>query len=309
VPVDDLIGVDGLVAHGGVDVAVAGDELSDVRWHAVQDGVSDEQAAEVVRGEPQRLTGGDEVLGCPRGSTHPRLGRITSAPTSNSAQTRRLLPIPAGHRRGIRCVRRVAGCGCAELSAAAVVGENLGDHVAGHRREIQLGGGQVGVPEDPLDVGQRQLRIAGHPVGGGMSQVVQGPVGAQRGGGPAEHRPRRVVGQGPQRPAPGPPQRVVAPGRQRLVALALVEPQPHERIRGRRQLLQRSRPLADHRDQLLAGVDVAAAHTEQFRGARPGRHPQRDQRPVPMRAELGEHPVEHLVGDGAGDPLSQTTAR
>src|SRR5690349_4775343 len=31
VPVDDLFGVDGLVAHGGVDVAVPGDELGDVR--------------------------------------------------------------------------------------------------------------------------------------------------------------------------------------------------------------------------------------------------------------------------------------
>lgn len=57
VPVDHLVGVDGLVTHGGVDVAVSGDELGDVRWHAVQDGVGDEQP-EVVRGEPQRLTSG-----------------------------------------------------------------------------------------------------------------------------------------------------------------------------------------------------------------------------------------------------------
>ena len=58
VPVDHLVGVDGLVAHGGVDVAVSGDELGDVRGHAVQDGVGDEHAPEVVRGEPQRLPGG-----------------------------------------------------------------------------------------------------------------------------------------------------------------------------------------------------------------------------------------------------------
>ena len=69
VPVDDLVGVDGLVAHGGVDVAVPGDELGDVRGHAVQDGVGDEHAAEVVGGEPQRLPGGvgDAVRGRARG--------------------------------------------------------------------------------------------------------------------------------------------------------------------------------------------------------------------------------------------------
>src|SRR4029077_2429144 len=39
VPVDHLVGVDGFVAHGGVDVAVPGDELSDMRRHAVHDRV------------------------------------------------------------------------------------------------------------------------------------------------------------------------------------------------------------------------------------------------------------------------------
>jgi hypothetical protein len=52
VPVDHFFGVDGLIAHGGVDVAVTGDELGDVGWHAVQHGVGDEQAPKVVRGEP-----------------------------------------------------------------------------------------------------------------------------------------------------------------------------------------------------------------------------------------------------------------
>ena len=57
--VDHLVGVDGLVSHGGVDVAGPGDELGDARGDAVQDRIGDEQAAEVVRGEPQRLPGGD----------------------------------------------------------------------------------------------------------------------------------------------------------------------------------------------------------------------------------------------------------
>src|SRR6478752_7092461 len=55
VPVDDLLRVDGLVSHGGVDVAVPGDELGDVRGHAVHDRVGDEQPAEVVERVAQRV--------------------------------------------------------------------------------------------------------------------------------------------------------------------------------------------------------------------------------------------------------------
>jgi hypothetical protein len=58
VAVDHFLGVDGLISHGGVDVAVAGDELGDVRWHAVDDGVGDEQPPEVVEGVAHRLAGG-----------------------------------------------------------------------------------------------------------------------------------------------------------------------------------------------------------------------------------------------------------
>ena len=71
VPVDDFLGVDGFVAHGGVDVAVAGDELGDVRGHAMQHGIGDEQAAEVVRGEPQRLPGGVGDAGAVEGLVEP----------------------------------------------------------------------------------------------------------------------------------------------------------------------------------------------------------------------------------------------
>ena len=44
VGLDGLVGVDGLVAEGDVDVAVAGDDLGDVRGQAVEDGVGDEHA-------------------------------------------------------------------------------------------------------------------------------------------------------------------------------------------------------------------------------------------------------------------------
>jgi hypothetical protein len=52
---DGFSGVDRFVAHRGVDVAVAADDLGDVRWQAVHDRVGDEDPAEVVRGEGQRL--------------------------------------------------------------------------------------------------------------------------------------------------------------------------------------------------------------------------------------------------------------
>ena len=58
VGLDGFVGVDGLVAHGGVDVAVPADDLRDVRRQAVHDRVGDEDPAKVVRGEDQRCTGG-----------------------------------------------------------------------------------------------------------------------------------------------------------------------------------------------------------------------------------------------------------
>src|SRR3954468_18650769 len=55
---DGLGGVDGVVAHCGVDVVVADDDLGDVGWQAGADGVGDEHAPEVVRGENQGGGGG-----------------------------------------------------------------------------------------------------------------------------------------------------------------------------------------------------------------------------------------------------------
>src|SRR5262249_9312669 len=57
-PVDHCVGVDGLVAHGGVDVAMPGDELGDVRRHAMHDRVGDEQPAEVVERVAHGAAGG-----------------------------------------------------------------------------------------------------------------------------------------------------------------------------------------------------------------------------------------------------------
>ena len=49
VGLDRLLGVDGLVSHGDVDVAVTGDHLRDVRRQPVQNGFGDEHSAEVMR--------------------------------------------------------------------------------------------------------------------------------------------------------------------------------------------------------------------------------------------------------------------
>jgi hypothetical protein len=42
VGLDGFVGVDGLVSHGDVDVAVAGDDLGNVWWPAAHDGIGDE---------------------------------------------------------------------------------------------------------------------------------------------------------------------------------------------------------------------------------------------------------------------------
>lgn len=66
-----------------------------------------------------------------------------------------------------------------------------------------------GMTKDPLHVRQRHPRITCHPVRGRMPQVVQRPMSAQRGVHPAEHRPGRIIGQGPKRATQRSPQRFV----------------------------------------------------------------------------------------------------
>ena len=54
---DGLVGVDSFVAHGDVDVAVAGDPLGDMRWQPAHDRVGDEQPSKIMGRESQWLTG------------------------------------------------------------------------------------------------------------------------------------------------------------------------------------------------------------------------------------------------------------
>ena len=51
------------------------------------------------------------------------------------------------------------------------------------------------------------------------------------------------------------------------------------------------------------GSASAAVAPSSSDGARPGRDPERDQRPVPVRAEPGEQLAELLIGDAARGPL------
>ena len=76
-----------------------------------------------------------------------------------------------------------------------------------------------------------------------MTKILQGPVRAQDGAGPGEHGPGRIVGQRPERPPQRPPQRLIPASGHQAGHLRLIQPQPHERIRGRGQLLQRPWPL------------------------------------------------------------------
>ena len=177
------------------------------------------------------------------------------------------------------------------------------DDVLRRGRDVNLRRGQVHVTQNPLHVGDRHLRVACHPVGSGMTQVVQRPVRSQRLTRPAEHRAGRVIRQRPERAPQRPPHRVVRPGRHLAVRLLLVDPQPDERVRRRRQRLHRPRPLADHRHQLAAGIHAPAGGAEQLRSPRARGHPERDQGPVPVRRQRREQLVEHPVRDAPRDAL------
>jgi hypothetical protein len=87
------------------------------------------------------------------------------------------------------------------------------------------------------------------------------------------------------------------------VRLLLVEPQPHERVRRRRERLDCPRSLAGHRDQLLARVGARPDHAQELRRPCAGRDPERDQGPVPVGHEPGEQLVEHRVRDLLRNPL------
>ncbi|MFJ4972757.1 hypothetical protein [Streptomyces sp. NPDC088755] len=54
---DGLDGIDGRVSHGRVDIGVTSDDLCDVRRETIENGVCDEDSPEVMRHEPQRVSG------------------------------------------------------------------------------------------------------------------------------------------------------------------------------------------------------------------------------------------------------------
>ena len=135
-----------------------------------------------------------------------------------------------------------------------------------------------------------------------MPQRVQRGRAAGRRGGPLEHPVRRVIGQRPRRRPRGPPHRLPTPLGDQPVHLDLIQPQPDERVAGRRQLLRRTGPLADHGDQLATGVDASVSDRQQLRGAGTGRDVKSHQRPVAVRRQPREDLVELHVRNAAWDP-------
>jgi len=59
-----------------------------------------------------------------------------------------------------------------------VVGQHPADHILLAGRQVDLSRGQLGMAKDELDVGERQGRVLGHPVGGRVAQGMQGHRGA-----------------------------------------------------------------------------------------------------------------------------------
>ena len=255
---------------------------------------------------PGRGRGGNcRITWAPSGAAGPGGTRVNSTddapaggamPLTRSSRTASPA-FPAGSRHPW------PGFPAAPAAAAGVESRHGGDHVLGHRGQVDLGRAQPGMTHNPLDVGQRHLRIPRHPVGSGVPQVVQRPALPERVPGPGEHAQCRVIGQLPERPPQGPPQRLVRSRRDQAPHLLLVKPQPHERVRRRRKLLHRPRPLADDRDQLPPRIGIGGRRPQQLRRAGTSRDPERDQRPVPVRAEPGEQLAELLVGDAARGPL------
>jgi hypothetical protein len=153
-----------------------------------------------------------------------------------------------------------------------------------------------------LHIGQRQGRILGHTVGRGVPERVQRRRGAGLLVHPLEHAVHRVIGQRPDRAPQRPPQRLPAPTGDQPGHLHLIEPQPHERVGGSRQLLQMAGALAHHSDQLPSRIHPRQRGRQQLRRPRPGRHIKRHQRPVPVRRQPRKDLVELLIRHATRNP-------
>ena len=79
------------------------------------------------------------------------------------------------------------------------------DHLVWGWRRIDLRRGDVGMSQNPLHVGECQVRVAQHPLGGAVPQVMQGPVRSEQPVDAGEHHPGGVIGQRPERPSQRPP--------------------------------------------------------------------------------------------------------
>lgn len=195
--------------------------------------------------------------------------------------------------------RRRLGIACG-LSLEVCRGS--GDDILGCRRGVFLRGREVGMTEDPLNVGQRHIGVVRHSVGRSMAQGMQGPLGIKSCVDSLEHSVRRMVCQPGVGPAADPPQRLLASPGHQTMQLVLIQPQPYERVRRRRDLLSSPAAFSHHRDQLLTRIDIALIHPDQLRCSRSGRHEERHQGTVAVTRQLGEQLIERLVGYAARHP-------
>jgi hypothetical protein len=60
------------------------------------------------------------------------------------------------------------------------MGQDVGNDFVRGGRGVNLGGGDVGVPEDPLHVDESQVRVVDHSLSGAVPQVMQCPVRAEQ---------------------------------------------------------------------------------------------------------------------------------
>ena len=133
VAVDHFLGVDGLVSHGGVDVAVAGDELGDVRWHAMRDGVGDEQPSEVVEGVAHvgdaipapRATSRATAASSSSARSLVRFARMNGCPMLGPCRVQPRSRRPVGPSVGIEFIRHLSAVNLGTTGPATACWSNL----------------------------------------------------------------------------------------------------------------------------------------------------------------------------------------
>ena len=148
------------------------------------------------------------------------------------------------------------------------------------------------------NVGQRHARITGHPVGGQMPQVMQGPVGAERSAGTVEHPVGGVVGQ-PAGTGGAASTTTGHPARPGLGRAAAPDTAAATRTRPGRPAAAAGAgsPCGSPRSAAAPGSASRHDAPSSSDARAPVGHPECHQCPVAVRAQRGEQLVELLLRD------------